>query len=74
VRWIDDKSFPRFDAKKLIAFFGISVDVSEQKETQLTLENALRQAKVAEKTRETVIHNLHMIGLPHFVVSIQSMN
>lgn len=49
VRWIADKSFPLFDKNTLLAFAGISVDITESKETQKELEKAVKEKEKALK-------------------------
>lgn len=52
---------------------GISVDITKLTETQVALEKALEQANVAQKTKQTVVHNLRHDWITPFC-GIHSIN
>jgi len=64
---------PLKDNNKIIGVLDTATDITEFKKVQVQLKKALEQAKIAEKTKETVVHNLRHDWITPFC-GIHSIN
>ncbi len=65
VRWLREHATPRTDATGLVAVNGILTDVSEQKEAELVLMQAKKEAETSDRSKTAFIATLsHEIRTP----------